>query len=561
MRSLNNIFYSLLLIIGSSSIIEGQKIKISNYSNDQIDSIFIIKEGEKKAGIASIIHLNDKPIYQKSFGYSNLEHNVPLSSKTKLQVGAFGKYVIGFATFIAEDHGHISLEDNITKYFNNLDIAKEIKIKHLLGHTSGLHDISYLKSIASMDEANILTIDQLLEILSKQTRLDNIPGTKYRYRDINLILLAEIISRAAEVPFSEFAQINILSPLEMRNSDFLSQPKLMINDAASSYVVEDDKFNKVLEGNSFISPTNFISSSDDLEKLIRNMFTKSIGTEEIYKRMNQIVTLNNGEEVMSDVISPTYGQLLKYYYGKIPVVYQYSSASGFCSTFYYFPEANFSSLVVSNTSESYNGSYCWETAETILADYFSENPSNFSLQVEDNVRYHNPIEKYAGDYWNEDKARLRKIVVKDDTLRSGSRNLIRIGENKFQMETAYKVILDFEIRENEKLLSISSYDAKPDNFLTAFPNKSSTNLEDYNGTYYCDQLDTEVKVNIIDDQLYMIHPLHGEIPLDHFNKDMFTSKVRKLSGIQFLRNENNEVSRLELSNSYAKHIIFSKSLF
>jgi len=122
------------------------------------------------------------------------------------------------------------------------------------------------------------------------------------------------------------------------------------------------------------------------------------------------------------------------------------------------------------------------------------------------------------------------------------------------------VIFDFEIKENEKLLSITSNDAaNPDNFLKAFPNKSSSNLEDYNGSYYSDQLDTKLEVKIIDDQLNLIHPLYGEIPLDHFNKDMFTSKVRKLSGIQFLRNENNEVSILELSNSYAKHIIFSKS--
>ncbi len=559
MKTLNYIRFTFLIFIGITNILEGQVPKISNYSNDQIDSIFLINESDKKAGIAAIVHLNSKPIYQKSFGYSNLEHNVLLGPETKFKVGAFGKHVIALATFIAAEYGHISLEDSLTKYFKNLDIGKEIKIKHLLGHTSGLHDVSYLKSLASMNDSDILTFDRLLEILSKQTRLDNIPGTKYRPRDINLILLTEIISRASEIPFSEFVQSNIFSPLEMRNSGFLSQPNLMIKDIASSYFMEDDKFNVVLEGNSFISPTNFLSNSTDLEKLIRNMFEKTIDNERIYQRMNQIVTLNNGDEVTSDVVSPTYGQMLKYNYGKIPVIYQYSSASGFCSTFYYFPEANFSSLVVSNASESYNGRYCWEVAETILPDYFSVNPSNFSLQVENNLPYINSLEEYTGDYWNEDKARLRKLYIKDDTLRSGSRKLIRIGENKFQMETAYKVILDFEIRENEKLLSISSYDAKPDNFLKAFPKKSSANLEDYKGSYYCDQLDVELEVDLSDDQLIMIHPLHGEIHLDHLNKDLFVSKVRKFDGVRFFRNENNEISSFELSNTYANQIIFSKS--
>lgn len=540
-------------------MVKGQNIQKSNYTANQIDSIFLIKEGEKKAGIAAIVHLNNKPIYQKSFGYSNLEHNVLLEPETKLKVGLFGKYVIALATLFAEDQKLISLEDDITKYFEDLPIAKEIKIKHLLGHTSGLHDVAYLKSMASMDDADVLTFDGLLEILSKQTQLDNVPGAKYRYRDINLILLAEIISRAASTTFPEFAKSNIFSPLDMHNSDFHNQPKLMIKNVASSYVLKDEKFNQVLDGNSFNSPTNFLSSSNDLEKLIRNIFEKSIGTENIYKRMNQIVTLNDGEEVMSDVISPTYGQLLTYNYGKIPVVYQYSSASGFCSTFYYFPEANFSSLVVSNTSESYNGRYCWEVGETVFADYFSENPSNFSLKKENNVPYSNPIEKYAGEYWNIDKSRLRKLAVKNDTLRSGRRNLIRIGENKFQMETAYKVIFDFEIKENEKLLSITSNDsAKPDNFLKAYPNKSSVNIEDYIGSYYCNQLDVAVEVKIVEGELSLIHPLHGVILLDHFNEDMFTSTIPKFNGVQFNRNDNKLIHNLVISNNYANQIIFSR---
>ena len=416
MQSLSYKLFTFLIFIIISNILEGQSTKISNYSNDQVDSIFSINEGDKKAGIAAIVHLNNKPIYQKTFGFSNLEHNVPLTPATKLKVGAFGKHVIALATFLAEDLGHISFEDNITKYFNNLNIGKEIKIKHLLGHTSGLHDVSYLKSLASMNDSDVLTFSQLLEILSKQTRLDNTPGTKYRHRDINLVLLSEIISRATKIPFSEFVQKNIFSPLEMHNSDFLIQPKLMIKDIASSYVIEDDKFNQVLEGNSFVSPTNFLSSTTDLEKLIRNMYEKTIGTEDIYKRMNQIVTLNNGEEVMSDVISPTYGQMLKYNYGETPVIYQYSSASGFCSTFYYFPQAKFSSLVVSNTNESYNGSYCWEVAETILPEYFSKNLSEFKLQSENNAQYVSSLENYTGDYWNADKARLRYIYMLRMTL-------------------------------------------------------------------------------------------------------------------------------------------------
>ena len=73
MRNLKYVFYSFFICIGAINMVKGQNIQKSNYTANQIDSIFLIKEGEKKAGIAAIVHLNNKPIYQKSFGYSNLD--------------------------------------------------------------------------------------------------------------------------------------------------------------------------------------------------------------------------------------------------------------------------------------------------------------------------------------------------------------------------------------------------------------------------------------------------------------------------------------------------------
>jgi len=566
MQTLKYTFFSFLIFINTITLLQGQDIEKSTIDINQIDSVFFIKEGEKRAGISSIIHLNNSLFYQKSFGYSNLAHDVPLGSETKFKVGALGKYVIALSTFFAEDQGLISLDDKITKYFDVLNFSEELTIKHLLGHTSGLHDISSLKSLALIDDAEIFTFDQLLEILSKQTRLDNAPGARYRHRDINLTLLAEIISRAAEIPFSEFAQKNIFSPLEMYHSGFLTQPRLMVKDVASSYSIKEDKFNQVLDGNSFVSATNFLSCSNDLKKLIQNMFDKSIGNKSIYERMDQTVRLDNGEEVVADVVTPTYGQLLKYNFGESPVVYQWNSAAGFSSSFYYFPEANFSSLVVTNTSEIYNGGYSWDAGEIILKDYFSTNPSNFSLKKDIQEAFINSLEKYSGDYWNKDMARIRRIYARDDTLRTArldggrERNLIRIGENKFQMETAYRVIFDFEIKENENLLSVTENDCKkPNSYLKAFPNKSSmSTLKDYAGSYFSDQFETQVEVKIIDNQLSLIHPSHGVIQLQHFNKDMFVSTTHKFAGIQFFRNQNNEISRLEISNAYANKILFSK---
>ena len=99
---------------------------------------------------------------------------------------------------------------------------KNIKIKHLLTHSSGIKGyIQYFKM------AQINTEDEIIEnIISRD--LEFKPGSKFEYSDLGFILLKDIIEKANRSNFGNLASRWIYRPLGMSNTYF--NPELYLKD-------------------------------------------------------------------------------------------------------------------------------------------------------------------------------------------------------------------------------------------------------------------------------------------------------------------------------------------
>src|SRR4051812_11228287 len=108
-----------------------------------LDSLFekTFKPGEP--GAAVIIVKNGRVIYEKGFGVEDMQTKKRITSKTLFNIGSISKTFVANAILRLNDEGKLSINDDLYKYFpdfKNKDIAKKIKIYHLLTHTSGLPD-------------------------------------------------------------------------------------------------------------------------------------------------------------------------------------------------------------------------------------------------------------------------------------------------------------------------------------------------------------------------------------------------------------------------------------
>ncbi|MEA5113530.1 MAG: serine hydrolase domain-containing protein [Geobacteraceae bacterium] len=110
------------------------------------------------------------------------------------------------------DEGVLNLLDPVEKWFPEF-IGKgkdDLLLLNLLTHTSGLHDVSLPP--ARTVQADIRR--------AADEELKSRPGSRFRYADINFILLGELVRRATGQSLDNYVAEHILLPLGMTSTGF-----------------------------------------------------------------------------------------------------------------------------------------------------------------------------------------------------------------------------------------------------------------------------------------------------------------------------------------------------
>lgn len=180
-----------------------------------------IREIMKKAKIPgmSIVIINGDEAYTKSFGYADVNKNINVTSKTIFELASCSKSFTALAALKLQDEGLLNLEDSVSKYlpwFKARYNGKEadIKVKHLLYHTSGIpwESISYIHE-SNSEDALINTAKNLIDI-----ELKNPPGSKYEYATINYDVVGAIIENVSGMKYEEYMKKNIFQTLGLKNT-------------------------------------------------------------------------------------------------------------------------------------------------------------------------------------------------------------------------------------------------------------------------------------------------------------------------------------------------------
>ena len=139
-----------------------------------------------------------------------------LSDRTLFDTASLTK-VLATAPAIMKllEQGKINLLDPLTRWFPEFENTDrdEITILSLLTHTSGMNDVE----IAGDDP-----LKSLIEKAIMQGHA-TLPGNRFRYADINFILLGELVKRAAQTPLDRFCTEYIYAPIGMAETTFLPQ--------------------------------------------------------------------------------------------------------------------------------------------------------------------------------------------------------------------------------------------------------------------------------------------------------------------------------------------------
>ena len=147
-------------------------------------------------------------VYQKAFGTARLDSMFLLGSITKTFTAT--------AVMVLADQGRLSLADKACNYLPefNEGARKDVTIKHLLAHTSGLPD--QLPDNNAMRARHAPLADFVAGTV--RTPLLFAPGTQYHYQSMGIMLAAEIVQRVSGSPLSAFLNKEVFGPLGMKRT-------------------------------------------------------------------------------------------------------------------------------------------------------------------------------------------------------------------------------------------------------------------------------------------------------------------------------------------------------
>ena len=380
----------------------------------KLDSVFGHYNIGKKPGVSIAIMEKGKPTFFKSYGHANLEYQIKNTPNTLFNATDLAKQFTVFSMLLLQEEGKLSINDDIKKYLPQLNQWPfEITLKHLMEQTSGLRDVMELKKWIGYKNGDVITKQDILDMVTKQKHLNFPAGSKFEYNRTGFVLLTEVIAKVSGIPFSEFVdQQHIFTPLEMTNSVFMNTHTELIPNRTYSYAKEEGKYIKIANNSSFVGGTNLYTSTSDFAKWLQNTSKQRIGKPAFYEYMQTHITLSDGQKSRyTPGIFKSFGDG----YWKIHLE---GFDHGYTAYMMYLAAYDFSMIFFSNDLE-----FDIDDMYDVIYDSFNTDYNIPPVQpsVTQSVKFVNKsiveLQDYTGSYLFEDNFSIRKIVLENDTLR------------------------------------------------------------------------------------------------------------------------------------------------
>jgi CubicO group peptidase (beta-lactamase class C family) len=195
-----------------------------------------ITEELKKKSIPSMVvsvARDGRIVYERAFGYSDLERKIPSTVATAYRLGSISKPLTATGLMVLYQRGLVNLDLPAQRYMGPLKFqslggdATQVTLRQLLNHTSGLAPYFQYSFDRFRKKA-----DRFDVAFQKYGAVVFKPGTLMEYSNTGFALLGEIIAAQSKQPFPEFMQKEVLRPLRMTNSFFERVPNQKIRVAA-----------------------------------------------------------------------------------------------------------------------------------------------------------------------------------------------------------------------------------------------------------------------------------------------------------------------------------------
>mgnify|MGYP000879449042 CR=1 FL=1 len=312
----------------------------------QVDTLMAHWSQGDAPGAAVIVIQDGKVVHEKGYGLADLKMKERITPQTVFDIGSITKQFTAMAVMMLAERGKLSYADTLSKFFPEFQTeARQITVRQLLNHTSGIRDYSLVWGESKKLNGNEpRTNENAVKFLARQKQLRFLPGQKWEYSNSNYILLAQIVSKVSGEPFPQFVRKNIFQPLGMNDSYIYDQTQPTTGKHATGYVSQGSGF-KPAERNSEnynYGDGQINSTIGDLAKWDQSLYTETLIKAATLKEAFAAGQLNDGTPVNYGL-----GWGLGCYRG-LRFVSHGGGTDGFAAQITRFTQQHFTVVVLSN---------------------------------------------------------------------------------------------------------------------------------------------------------------------------------------------------------------------
>ncbi|GAB5528025.1 MAG: hypothetical protein Roseis2KO_58970 [Roseivirga sp.] len=552
-------FYLFVLILLPFSLQCQSEKKLASPTTAQIDAIFSAYDNPETPGASIAVIHKGKVLFKKGYGSANLEYDIPITPNTVFHVASVSKQFTAFAIMLLAEEGKLSLEDDIRKHIPEVpDFGKKITLRHLASHTSGIRDQWELLILGGWRLDDVITIDHILDMVSRQKELNFTPGEKYMYSNTGFTLLAEVVSRVSGQSFARFTQMNIFEPLGMRDTQFYDDHEKIVKNRAYSYRPQrNGEILKAPLNYANVGATSLFSTVEDIALWTDNLHNPKVGTRKLVNQMNTRTILNSGESFGGGL-----GQFVNQYNGLSQVQHGGSDA-GYRAFVSRFPDQDFSLVVLSNNGRFNPRRIAAEVTDLYLKPlYITPAPRAQNDAPKLTTLNQKQLSKHLGSYWNYLDAFATEIQLKDGTLflaRDGRPDKLgAISEDKFVvMNGRNNVFVEFPASLEKAQMTITIGENAPMKLEAYTPMiYPLKNVNEYEGNYFSPELETTYQLLVKDGKLVTHHQRLQSFTLSPIMKDKFDGNDWSFNHISFERDSRGKVTGFRISNGRVQNLLF-----
>jgi CubicO group peptidase (beta-lactamase class C family) len=252
------ILFFLICILAVTQISTGQTISqpgktpVAGISQERIAKLDAMLEEatqkEQVPGLVAMVVKNGQVVYHSAKGFADVESGIKMEKNSIFRIASQTKAITSTAIMMLWEEGKIRLDDPISIYipeFKNPQVisgfrysdttystkpsSREITIRHLLTHTSGLgygvidgdermKMIYHKAGVVDLFTTEKITIGESVKRLAKLP-LHHEPGAKFTYSE-GLDVLGYLVEIVSGMPFDQFLKTRIFDPLGMNDTRF-----------------------------------------------------------------------------------------------------------------------------------------------------------------------------------------------------------------------------------------------------------------------------------------------------------------------------------------------------